>query len=311
MRALDRSRPCFAVAQADSCDKKDGARAELSRAAISNWARGGWSPARRRAVAAFVRNLRRGRAGARRRPARSRSRPSRATYPWMPRKCGSGRCCSTTSVSRAARCWPAPPATCWPRAGMTAGRAPPGLDGELLNFNAPTVFNAALSFRLNWRGNFRTLEEQNEAVLLDPPSDEHDLGGAASRSCGADRGLPGGLRQRSMAERPAPAQVLDALATFQRSLITPDAPLRPLPARRARCHHAGGRARLPAVQGLRLRRLPSGRQRRRQSVPALRHLPRPVRRRAASARPTSAASPSPARRMTASSSAFRACATSP
>ena len=44
----------------------------------------------------------------------------------------------------------------------------PGSDGELLNFNAPTVFNVALSFRLNWRGNFRTLEEQNEAVLLDP-----------------------------------------------------------------------------------------------------------------------------------------------
>ena len=43
-----------------------------------------------------------------------------------------------------------------------------GSDGELLNFNAPTVFNVALSFRLNWRGNFRTLEEQNEAVLLDP-----------------------------------------------------------------------------------------------------------------------------------------------
>ena len=44
----------------------------------------------------------------------------------------------------------------------------PGSDGEPLNFNAPTVFNAAMSFRLNWRGNFRSLEEQNEAVLLDP-----------------------------------------------------------------------------------------------------------------------------------------------
>lgn len=41
-------------------------------------------------------------------------------------------------------------------------------DGGLLDFNSPTVFNAALNFRLNWRGNFRALEEQNEAVLLDP-----------------------------------------------------------------------------------------------------------------------------------------------
>src|SRR5262249_6449894 len=43
-----------------------------------------------------------------------------------------------------------------------------GIDGRPLDFNTPTVFNAALSFRLNWRGNFRTLEEQAEAVLLDP-----------------------------------------------------------------------------------------------------------------------------------------------
>ena len=41
-----------------------------------------------------------------------------------------------------------------------------GADGQPLDFNTPTVFNAALSFRLNWRGNFLTLEEQAEAVLL-------------------------------------------------------------------------------------------------------------------------------------------------
>jgi cytochrome c peroxidase len=43
-----------------------------------------------------------------------------------------------------------------------------GADGRPLDYNAPTVFNAALNFRLNWRGNFRTLEEQAEAMLLDP-----------------------------------------------------------------------------------------------------------------------------------------------
>jgi cytochrome c peroxidase len=41
-------------------------------------------------------------------------------------------------------------------------------DGGRSDFNASTVFNAALNARLNWRGNFRTLAEQNEAVLLDP-----------------------------------------------------------------------------------------------------------------------------------------------
>lgn len=97
----------------------------------------------------------------------------------------------------------------------------PGSDGKLLNFNAPTVFNAALSFRLNWRGNFRTLEEQNEAVLLNPQimnitweellaklRADQDYRGAFATLYGSD---------------PAPALVLDALATFQRSLTTPDA----------------------------------------------------------------------------------------
>jgi hypothetical protein len=41
-------------------------------------------------------------------------------------------------------------------------------DGRPLDFNTPTVFNAGLSFRFDWRGNFRTLEEEAEAVLLDP-----------------------------------------------------------------------------------------------------------------------------------------------
>lgn len=95
------------------------------------------------------------------------------------------------------------------------------VDGAPLAFNAPTVFNAALSFRLNWRGNFRTLEEQNEAVLLEPrlmnmtweellaklrADPDYKAAFAAAYGSGPER-----------------AHVLDALATFQRSLLTPDA----------------------------------------------------------------------------------------
>jgi cytochrome c peroxidase len=96
-----------------------------------------------------------------------------------------------------------------------------GMGGKLLDFNSPTVFNAALSFRLNWRGNFRTLEEQIEAVLRAP-----DLMNTTWEEL-----LPK-LRADPVYEQafaaiygsgPAPAQVLDALATFERSLITPDA----------------------------------------------------------------------------------------
>jgi cytochrome c peroxidase len=32
----------------------------------------------------------------------------------------------------------------------------------------PTIFNAALNFRLNWEGNFRALESQAEHALGDP-----------------------------------------------------------------------------------------------------------------------------------------------
>jgi cytochrome c peroxidase len=96
-----------------------------------------------------------------------------------------------------------------------------GSDGELSNFNAPTVFNAAQSFRLNWRGNFRTLEEQNEAVLLD-----RHLMNTTWQALLPKLRNDEAYREAFAAaygSAPAPAQVLDALATFQRSLITPDA----------------------------------------------------------------------------------------
>jgi cytochrome c peroxidase len=97
-----------------------------------------------------------------------------------------------------------------------------GADGRLLDFNTPTVLNAALSFRLNWRGNFRTLEEQAEFVLLD------------SRLMGTSwTALISKLREDQAyrdafysvygrpPERPL---VLDALAAFERSLVTAGAP---------------------------------------------------------------------------------------
>jgi cytochrome c peroxidase len=95
-----------------------------------------------------------------------------------------------------------------------------GADGELLDFNAPTLFNVALNFRLNWRGNFRTLEEQNEAVLLNPDlmntTWEELLAKLRADEYYAD------AFARIYGSGPAPAHVLDALATFQRSLTTPD-----------------------------------------------------------------------------------------
>ena len=44
-----------------------------------------------------------------------------------------------------------------------------GADGKTLLFNTLTVFNAALSFRLNWAGDKRTLESQIVWALNSAP----------------------------------------------------------------------------------------------------------------------------------------------
>jgi cytochrome c peroxidase len=96
-----------------------------------------------------------------------------------------------------------------------------GADGKPLHFNAPTVFNATLSFRLNWRGNFRSLDALIEAVLLNPRLMNTSWDELLSKlRADADYRKafaaidPGGLK---------PAHVLDAIAAYQRSLLTPNA----------------------------------------------------------------------------------------
>jgi len=49
--------------------------------------------------------------------------------------------------------------------GADSKRHDEAVDGSELPLHTSSVFNAALSFRLNWEGNFRTLEAQAEAVL--------------------------------------------------------------------------------------------------------------------------------------------------
>jgi cytochrome c peroxidase len=106
--------------------------------------------------------------------------------------------------------------------GGDDGRSQPiGADGRPLDFNAPTLFNVALNYRLNWRGNFRTLEEHNEAVLLDRRL-MHATWEELLPRLRAEKDYV-----RSFAaiygDGPTRAQVLDALAAFQRSLLTPNA----------------------------------------------------------------------------------------
>lgn len=96
-----------------------------------------------------------------------------------------------------------------------------GSDGNPLDYNTPTVFNVALNFRFNWRGTFRTLEEQTAALLLNP----RVMAAGWPELLATLRDDPV-YREAFAASYPAglePAAVLDALVTFERSLLTPDA----------------------------------------------------------------------------------------
>jgi cytochrome c peroxidase len=94
-----------------------------------------------------------------------------------------------------------------------------GPDGVERRFNTNTVFNAALSFRLDWEGNHRTLEEQAAASLTNPKIMGTSIAEVIAR-LGAD---PRTVRQfsQSYGHGPDRESLLDAIATYERSLVTP------------------------------------------------------------------------------------------
>jgi len=93
------------------------------------------------------------------------------------------------------------------------------LEGLPMALNTPTVFNVSLNFRLNWEGNFRTLEEGAEHTLRNPAIMASSAGEVASKL----RADPEFVRQfrDAYGRGPDAAAVLDAIATYERSLVTP------------------------------------------------------------------------------------------
>lgn len=92
-------------------------------------------------------------------------------------------------------------------------------EGAALNFNTTTVFNAALSFRLGWEGKYRTLESQTDALLRNP-----QIMGCAPEAIAQK--LQGNVSltadfQAAYGRGPDAANILDALATYLRTLTTP------------------------------------------------------------------------------------------
>src|SRR5258705_7740289 len=92
-----------------------------------------------------------------------------------------------------------------------------GAHGSLLPFNTPTVFNAALNFRLNWEGNVRSLEREAEEGLRNPA-----MASSAEEALvkiSADKVMTQRFRVTYGRAPDVPA-LLNAIATYERSLLT-------------------------------------------------------------------------------------------
>lgn len=94
-------------------------------------------------------------------------------------------------------------------------------NGGALRMNTLTVFNAALNYRFNWRGRRETFERFTAHVLGDPAL----MGAADGLAVARLRRDPAmAARFRAVYGRPIDeAALVDALAAFQRSLVTPGA----------------------------------------------------------------------------------------
>jgi cytochrome c peroxidase len=103
--------------------------------------------------------------------------------------------------------------------GASRNSQDPGFDGVSPQLNTLTVFNAALNFRFGWEGKFHTLESQTAALL----ESQHIMGSGVSEvvhKLEGDRAI----REAFLAaygEAPNSSNIIDALAMFERSLLTP------------------------------------------------------------------------------------------
>jgi cytochrome c peroxidase len=103
--------------------------------------------------------------------------------------------------------------------GASANDRDRGANGSLLPFNTPTVFNAALNFRLTWEGNVRTLESEADGGLRNPA-----IMGSSAEEAVAKISADAAMAQRfrdAYGRAPDAAALLDAIATYERSLLTP------------------------------------------------------------------------------------------
>ena len=113
-------------------------------------------------------------------------------------------------------------ATCHPleRGGMDGHVGSPTAKGTAHPRNTPTIFNVGLSAYFNWDGIADSLEAHTETVLRNPSLMNITWPELLGR-LGADEGYVTGFRA-AYADGLTRANVLGAVASFERSLATPD-----------------------------------------------------------------------------------------
>ena len=94
-----------------------------------------------------------------------------------------------------------------------------GADASKNPFRTLTVFNATLNFRLNWEGNYRTLEGHIESSLENPTNLATNADEVV-RKLGADPRVVAQFDD-AYGRGPDRAAFLDAIVSYERSLLTP------------------------------------------------------------------------------------------
>lgn len=107
-------------------------------------------------------------------------------------------------------------------AGHDPRRVSVGVGGATGSVNAPSVFNASLNFVQFWDGRAATLEEQASGPVHNPVEMASNWNEAIAKLA-ADADLSARFR-RVYPDGWAPAAIVDAIATFERTLLTLNAP---------------------------------------------------------------------------------------
>jgi cytochrome c peroxidase len=105
------------------------------------------------------------------------------------------------------------------KGGVDRTRVSTGIGGAKGSINAPTVFNSGFNFRQFWDGRAASLEEQAAGPVHDPK----EMGSnwpEVQAKLGRDQALVAEMKS-AYADGLNPKNIQDAIATYERSLVTP------------------------------------------------------------------------------------------